>query len=132
VASRPKYEVHVARAARRDIIAILDWRRKEFGEDAALRYDALMAQALSDIGNDPERPGVQQRLELAHGVLVYHLRFSCARAQSALGVVRNPWHFVIYRRRPPASIEILRIIHDSRDLARHLPEEHRRVDAGED
>ena len=38
---------------------------REFGEDAALRYGALLAQAFSDIGADPERPGSLQRPELA-------------------------------------------------------------------
>jgi toxin ParE1/3/4 len=41
--------------------------------------------------------------------------------------VRNPRHFLIYRRRHDHTtvIDILRILHDSRDLARHLPEEYR-------
>jgi toxin ParE1/3/4 len=107
------------------MIAVMKWSLKEFGEAAALRYDALMTQALTDIGDDPERPGVQHRSDLAEGVLVYHLRFSRGRANSALGVVRNPRHFVIYRRRRDQTtvIDILRVLHDSRDLARHLPEE---------
>src|SRR5438270_3498625 len=105
------------------MIAIMKRSLKEFGEKAALRYDALMTQALTDIGNDPERPGVQQRSDLAEGVLVYHLRFSHAGSTSALGVVRNPRHFVIYRRHRDRTdvIDILRVLHDSRDLARHLP-----------
>jgi toxin ParE1/3/4 len=109
------------------MIAIMKWSLKEFGEAAALRYDALMNQALTDIADDPERPGVQQRSDLAEGVLVYHLRFSRGRAKSAPGVVRNPRHFLIYRRRHDHTtvIDILRILHDSRDLARHLPEEYR-------
>ena len=107
------------------MIAVMNWSLKEFGEQAALRYDALMTQALTDIGDDPERPGVQQHSELAGGVLIYHLRFSRGRSRSALGIVRNPRHFVIYRRRRDRStvIDVLRVLHDSRDLTRHLPEE---------
>ena len=42
MAKRPKYEIHVTRAARRDMIAIMHWSLMEFGVDAAFRYDALM------------------------------------------------------------------------------------------
>jgi toxin ParE1/3/4 len=103
------------------MIAVMKWSLKEFGEATALRYDALMTQALTDIGDDPERPGVQPRSDLAEGVLVYHLRFSRGRVKSAPGVVRNPRHFVIYRRRRDQTtvIEILRVLHDSRDLPRY-------------
>ena len=103
----------------------MTWNLKELGEQAALRYDALMTQALTDIGDDPERPGVQQRFDLADGVLVYNLRFSRGRSRSALGIVRNPRHLVIYRRRHDRTtvIDVLRVLHDTRDLPRHLPEE---------
>jgi toxin ParE1/3/4 len=110
------------------MVAVMKWSLKEFGEQAALRYDSLMTQALTDIGEDPERPGVQQHSELAEGVLVYHLRFSRGRSRSALGIVRNPRHFVVYRRRDRTNvIDVLRVLHDSRDLARHLPEEQARA-----
>jgi len=103
------------------MIAIMDWSLKEFGEDAALRYDALFTQALRDIADDPERPGSQQRAELAEGVRVYHLRFSRDRARSALGIVKHPRHFLVYRCHDRA-IELLRILHDARDLQQHIPE----------
>ena len=99
------------------------WSLREFGEDAALRYGALLTQAFSDIGADPERPGSLQRPELAKGVFVYHLRFSRDRARSDLGVVHHPRHFLVYCRRGHV-VEILRVLHDARDLQRHLPEEH--------
>ena len=103
------------------MIDIMHWSLKEFGEDAALRYDALMTQALRDVADDPERPGSQQRPELAEGVLIYHLRFSRDRARSALGIVKQPRHFVVYRRRD-RTIDVLRVLHDARDLQRHVPE----------
>jgi len=121
VAKRPRYQVRVTGAARRDMIDIMHWSLKEFGEDAALRYDALMTQALRDVADDPERPGSQQRPELAEGVLIYHLRFSRDRARSALGIVKQPRHFVVYRRRD-RTIDVLRVLHDARDLQRHVPE----------
>src|SRR5258708_33080171 len=112
------------------MIAIMSWSLQEFGEDAALRYGALMTQALSDIAIDPARPGVLQRSDLAEGVLAYHLSLSRERASSGLGIVRNPRHFVIYRRPDQSSmtIDVLRGLHDTREPARHLPEAYRRGD----
>jgi len=99
--------------------------RKEFGEAAALRYAALMAQALRDIGEDPELPGSKARPELMiEGVRTYHLEFSRKRV-SGQGV-KEPRHFLIYRTRGDV-VEVARIVHDSQDLARHLPEDYRRA-----
>lgn len=123
MAKRSQYELRISRAARRDMAAVVRWSLREFGEDAALRYEDLLSQALSDLSQDPERPGSQQRHELAKGVFVYHLRFSRGRARSAMGAVNRPRHIVIYRRRDRV-IEILRVPHDARELQRHLPEEH--------
>jgi toxin ParE1/3/4 len=40
--------------------------------------------------------------------------------------VKAPRHFLLYRRRDEGVIEVARVIHDARDLTRHLPEEYRR------
>jgi toxin ParE1/3/4 len=100
------------------------WNKAKFGRDAALRYEDLIIQALRDIESDSERPGSQDKGDLQNGVRSYHLSFSRERARNTLGIVLSPRHFVIYRRRDGQSaIEILRILHDGRDLQRHLPEE---------
>jgi toxin ParE1/3/4 len=120
VADKPPLQLLVSGPAKRDIAAILNWSLREFGEDAAARYNALIRQALLDIRANPERPGAQYRKELAEGVVVYHLRHSRDRPRTRLGTVSNPRHFVIYRLRGQ-TVEILRLLHDARDLQRHLP-----------
>ena len=108
--------------ARRDLREILIWSQAKFGRDAALRYEDLIVQALRDIEADMERPGSQSKSDLQKGIRSYHLSFSRERARSALGIVQSPRHFVIYRGREGQSvIDILRILHDGRDLQRHLP-----------
>jgi toxin ParE1/3/4 len=127
VASVPehrRFEVRVTGPAQRDTIAILKLSRREFGEAAALRYAALMAQALRDIGEDPERHGSKERPDLMiEGARTYHLAFSGKRVKGRR--VKEPRHFLIYRKRGDV-IEVARIVHDSRDLARHVPESYRR------
>lgn len=112
-------------AARRDIGEALTWSQERFGERAARRYADLFKQALHDIAADPERPGSTRRPDLARGVWTYHLFFSRDRARSDLGIVRKPRHLLIYRRRGE-TIEIVRVLHDARDVERHLPEEYLR------
>jgi toxin ParE1/3/4 len=83
-----------------------------------------------DIANDPERPDSKERPDIMiEGARTYHLKFSRSRV-SGLGV-KEPRHFLLYRRRKDGIIEVARILHDGRDLARHLPESYQRADTGE-
>ena len=103
----------------------MEWTVQEFGERAALRYDILIKQALKDIGVDPERPGSKERPEImVRGARTYHLEFSRNRVSGSK--VKEPRHFLLYRRRDDGVIEVARILHDGRDLQRLLPEEYRR------
>ena len=67
---------------------------------------------------------------MIEGARTYHLQFSRSRV-SGLGV-KEPRHFLLYCRRSDGVIEVARILHDGRDLARHLPEGYRRMDTGEE
>lgn len=102
-----------------DFDDILRWSRKQFGADAALRYAELIIQALRDLEADPARLGARPRDELPTGVCAYHLTMS--RDHVAGDRVKAPRHFVLYRT-TEQEISVLRILHDSRDLARHLPD----------
>ncbi len=129
MAKDPRLQVHVAGPARRDIATIVKRSLREFGENAALRYEALILQALSDIGADHRRPGSKEHPEIMiEGARTYHLEFSRSRVSGSR--VKEPRHFLLYRRRADGVIEVARILHDASDLARHLPEGYRRMDAG--
>jgi toxin ParE1/3/4 len=72
------------------------------------------------------RKTFQDRIDLQQGIRSYHLSFSRERARTALGIAHNPRHFIIYRIREGKSvIDILRILHDERDLDWHLPKDSR-------
>lgn len=106
--------------ARQDIRDISRWSELQFGKAAAIRYRALLVQAVRDLEADPSRPGVKDRSELASaGAHTYHLSFS--RGRAGRPGVKQPRHFLLYRSTAPGFIEIARILHDSCDLARHLP-----------
>lgn len=112
------YGVHLTLTARADLLRVMEW------SVAALRYDALIKQALRDIEEDPERPGSTEKPELMiEGGRTYHLSFSRGRLPHP--GVKEPRHFLLYRRRGKV-IEVVRILHDARDLKRNLPEAYRR------
>ncbi len=119
---RGRHKAVLSREAGRDLQEVLRWTVDKFGRDAALRYEDLIIRALRDIEEDSACPGSLERRELYPGIRSYHLRFGRNRARSPLGIVKNPRHFFIYRPRG-RFIDILRILHDGRDLQRHLPEE---------
>jgi toxin ParE1/3/4 len=113
-----KFHTVVTSPARRDLTSILGWSRTNFGLDGALRYEALIDQALGDLEADPVRPGARQLQGLRANTWVYHLEYS--RSHVAADRVKAPRHFIAYRIEPPVVL-ILRVLHDSRDLARHVP-----------
>ena len=114
------YKMLFTAPARGDIRDVMEWSRKHFGRAAAERYDALLTQAMDDISENPIRPGAKQRATISPGLWVYHLQFSRDRAVTESGIVKQPRHFLVYRI-VGSVIRLLRILHDSRDLARHIP-----------
>ena len=112
--------VDLTYGARDDVKDIMRWTANMFGARTAKRYRALLNQAIDDIGNDPERPGSKARPEaMLAGIRTYHISFSRHRV-SGPGV-KDPRHFLVYRRREEGVIEVVRILDDIRDLHLHLP-----------
>jgi toxin ParE1/3/4 len=115
----------VSRAAQADIESILAWTEEHFGEEGRLRYEALLVQALLDVGKNPDRPGSGGRPEIASDARTYHLFHSRNRVARSIGRIRRPRHFLLYRLGGDRRIEIGRVLHDSMDLPRHLPDTYR-------
>lgn len=113
----------LAPAAERDIGQILAWSHQQFGEQPRRRYEALLIRALVDVVDDPHRAGSRARPEIAAQARTYHLRHSRDRVPRAAGRVSRPRHFLLYRVRPDGQVEIGRVLHDSMDLERHLPDD---------
>lgn len=114
----------LAPAAERDIEAILRWSHEQFGDQARVRYEALLVQAMYDIADDPERFGSQRQPEIADTARTYHLRHSRNRIGLTHRVGR-PRHFLIYRTGADGQVEVGRVLHDCMALAQHLPNEYR-------
>ena len=120
--TRPR--LRLSDEAQGDVEAILAWTHGQFGEEIRLRYEELLVQAFLDLANDPARPGTLERPELAKGAFTYHLRHSRDRVSHSVGRIRKPRHFLLYRVAADGFLEIGRVLHDSMDLARHLPSDY--------
>lgn len=105
-----RWSIRVARSAQQDITAIRSWTRERFGSRQALTYARTLALALQALGEGPDVAGTKKRDDLGPGVRVLHV----AREG------RHGRHFVVFRASGKHCIDVLRILHDSMDLARHL------------
>lgn len=110
--------------AQQDIVEILAYTTRRFGEAARRRYEALLVRALQQVAADPHLRGSRLRPDIGEGVLIYHLRHSREHARSSSSGVRSPRHFLLYRVISAELIGVGRILHDAMDVERHLPEEY--------
>jgi toxin ParE1/3/4 len=115
----------VAPAALRDIESVLLRTQEEWGERASLRYEALLTRAMLDVATNPELPGNSGRPEIAASARTYHLTHSRNHVPAKTGRVKRPRHFLLYRTRQDGIVEIGRVLHESMDLDRHLPDDYR-------
>ena len=115
----------ISPVAERDLESILVWTQEHFGEQARLCYEALLAQGIADVAKEPDRGGSHHRPEIADAARTYHLWHSRNPVPVADGRVKNPRQFHLYRTRSDGRVEIGRVLHDSTDLERQLPEDYR-------
>jgi toxin ParE1/3/4 len=113
----------LARTAREDIVDLLAWTERNFGEIARLRYERLLVTAFRDIAAEPGRTNSIARPELGENVRSYHLRHSRERARTQHGIVICPRHLLLYRHARADLVGIGRILHDAMEIGRHLPQE---------
>jgi toxin ParE1/3/4 len=119
-AFRPNRGVTLSSQASADFTAIIRRSRREFGVEAAKRYDSLIRQAIEDVGREPLRPSSRPQPDIPiEGARTYHISLSRFRLSGR--TVRNPRHILLYRCLDGNHVEIVRILHDSRDLGRHVP-----------
>lgn len=107
------WTVRLTAAAEADFREILLWTDEQFGEPQAFAYADTLALALEALHKGPETIGVKSRDDIMKGLLSLHV----ARQG------RKGRHFIMFRVASGSHIEVLRILHDSMDLPRHLRDE---------
>ena len=105
------WEVRLTAAADRDLDDALWASIQSFGATQARLYEALILDALGDLGAGPSTPRSRVRDDIAPG----HRSLHVARRG------RHGSHVLVYRVGRPGVIEVVRILHERMDIARHLP-----------
>jgi toxin ParE1/3/4 len=82
-----------------------------FGSRQARAYQEVLIEALVELAGGPDVSGSIARDDIRPGLRSLHVTRGRRRGR----------HFVVYRVAQPNVIEVLRILHDAMDLARHVP-----------
>lgn len=107
------WTVRVTAAAETDFRNIVEWTAEHFGAAQARAYAATLSSSMSALVGGPTTIGVKARNEIATGLFTLHV----AREG------RKGRHFVMFRTHDDPdcpAIEVLRLLHDTMDLPRHL------------
>ena len=104
------WEVRLASKAEQDFFEIVQWSAVNFGQQQAVAYAEILSLAISALAEGPEVLGAKRRDEIGNGILTLHV----ARQG------RKGRHFVVFRVGGASTIDVLRLLHDSMDLVRHV------------
>ena len=106
-----RWRVSLTAQACRDFADFLHWTAEHFGKQQARAYDKTLRSALQELAQSPEVTGCRCREDIGPGILSLHVARKGHKGR----------HFILSRADTATStIEMLRILHDSMDLARHV------------
>lgn len=105
------WRVRLAQQAEFDLFEISKWTAENFGARQAEYYGEIVSLAIEALNDGPEILGSKARDEIGQGIRTLHV----ARHG------RKGRHFVVFRVSDEGVLDVLRLLHDSMDLARHLP-----------
>jgi toxin ParE1/3/4 len=109
-----KWHIRLADQAEQDLLEISKWTAKNFGIQQAEYYAETMTLAIEALHDGPEILGAKVRDDIAKGIHTLHV----ARQG------RKGRHFVTFSVLEGHIINVLRLLHDSMDLSKHLPEDN--------
>lgn len=101
-----------------DVAAALRDSRELHGKEARIRYRACLTAAMRRVAADPNGRSTVDRAKLAPGLRSFHIRHS--RDESRETPVAKPVHVIFYRVVQPGVIEVVRVLHERMEPARHV------------
>ena len=108
------WSVRLAATAEADFESIIAWTREQFGDIQARAYAETVSLAIGALTEGLTLPGVKARSEIGKKLFTLHVARKGRRGR----------HFILFRADSDPKtrvIEVLRILHDSIDLQRHVP-----------
>ena len=106
-----RWRVRLGAAAEVDFANILRWTAENFGARQSRVYRNPLVLAIGELANGPNVAASKARDEIKAGLCTLHV--------ASRG--RRGGHFLVHRVAAKSTIEIVRIVHDSMDLLRHIP-----------
>ena len=107
------WAVRLSAAAEADYLKILQWTVDNFGAAQARVYAETLASALKMLAVGPDILGVKERPEIGENIRTLHVARNGRKGR----------HFIMFRVNGVGinQIDVLRLLHDSMELERHLP-----------
>jgi toxin ParE1/3/4 len=108
------WTVRLAKTAEADYESIIAWTVTKFGDRQARLYADTLSAAVVALTNGPTTLGAKERSEIGKGIYTLHVTRGGHEGR----------HLVMFRvgiDDHQRSIEVLRLLHDSMDLTRHVP-----------
>jgi toxin ParE1/3/4 len=107
--TRRSWTLRLSETAEADHDEILRWTARRFGAAQVTAYALLLAETLARLEFGPDIAGARKRNEIGPGLRTLH-------------VGRRGRHIVLFRVSVDRdeTIDVLRILHDAMDLARHV------------
>ena len=115
-AGEGEWAVRLAGAAEADFEAIIAWTMQQFGDIHAGTYAETLSSAVQALVAGPAQLGIKARPEIGRSPFTLHVARNGRKGR----------HFVLFRADADPvlrQVDVLRILHDSMDLARHVPPE---------
>lgn len=108
------WTVRLSASAEANYLQILRWTVENFGSAQARVYAETLASALRTLAAGPDIIGVKERPEIGGNVRTLHVARNGRKGR----------HFIMFRVDSvdgKNQLDVLRLLHDSMDLERHLP-----------
>ena len=113
MAQRRRWRIRLSQPAEHDFVAILEWTAEQFGRRQASAYRETLIGSLIALADDPFAPDSRSREDVQPGLRSLHVARQGRRGR----------YLILYRTTAPRTIDIVRILHDSMDVGRHLPDD---------
>ena len=103
------WRVQLTDMAEVDLISIKIWTTKKFGALQAVKYLEVITSALEDLITGPEPIGSKSREDIGPNIRSLHAQRKGNKGR----------HLLVFKEARNQTIQVLRLLHDSMDLARH-------------
>lgn len=107
------WTVHVSDAAKADLKDIQRWTLMQFGERQARLYEQTLHLAIDALKAGSKIAGARARDDISRGLFTIHVARKGRRGR----------HMLIFKMRRDGEWELVRVLHDSMDFARHIADE---------